>query len=364
MASLVRWVAPVAIAAGCITPVIPFGGGKSPKQAQHDTMTELGPASLVPAKTWTGDVAPAKIRVWADDDYRAQNLKWQQTFEAQLELANLVLGAVFGVKLVPEYRSWEHRAVGTRLSDDLEALAEVDAGRDVLVVVGLTSSLPLVSATFDELGFAEVGGRHLVVRGYADLEERKVYADAFRDLMPEERELALQSRRQHKTAVILLHELAHTMGADHDSEQDTLMSAHYSHRTSAFSPHAREIVMRGLDQRLRREAAGATAATATATSYARAGSAAAASGPAASGAAARPANAGPLVIHITAEGRAEINGTELDPTAADQLLEMVHKRDPSIELLIKRARGSPTDALDWIVGRATALGMRVSVTMY
>src|SRR6187549_2873095 len=52
-----------------------------------------------------------------------------------------------------------------------------------------------------------------IVRGYADLEERKRYADAFPDLRPEERALALEERRRHKTAVVLLHEIGHTFGA-------------------------------------------------------------------------------------------------------------------------------------------------------
>ena len=92
----------------------------------------------------------------------------------------------------------------------------------MFAVIVLTSSLPLVSATFEELGIARVNARHLVVRGYADIEERKLYADAFRDLLPAEREMALEQSRQHKTAVVLLHELGHNLGYEHDRDADLI----------------------------------------------------------------------------------------------------------------------------------------------
>src|SRR5262245_39499104 len=249
MMSVVRCCVVVGLSAGCISPVMHFGGGKSAREAQRETMSDFTPVQLDLQSKWAGEIATRKIRVWADDQYRAQNVRWQQSLEGSLELTNLVLSSLFGLRLVPEYHAWERHAAGSTLAEDLEALAERDPGRDVLVVVGLTSSLPLVSATFDELGLASVGGRHLLVRGYADLEERKLYTDAFRDLLPEERELSLASRRHHKTAVVLLHELGHTFGAGHDVDQDTIMNASYSHRAGAFSATAREMMLQAIDHR-------------------------------------------------------------------------------------------------------------------
>src|SRR6187402_3305633 len=240
----------VGLAAGCVSPVMHFGSGKSAKEAQRETMSDFTPVQLETQSKWGGQITTRKIRVWADDRYRAQNVRWQQSFEAPLELTNLVLTSLFGLRLVPEYRVWERHVAGSTIAEDLEALAERDPGSDVLIVVGLLSSLPLVSATFDDLGYASVGGRHLIVRGYADLEERKLYADAFRDLLPEERELSLEARRHHKTAVVLLHEIGHIFGSDHDVDQDTIMNASYSHRASAFSAKAREVMLRTIDQRV------------------------------------------------------------------------------------------------------------------
>jgi hypothetical protein len=232
-----------------------FGAGKSAQQAQHDTLEEFMPAVLSTEGTWHGAVKTAKIRVYADDEYRSQNLHWQQTFGEELEYANAVLGPQFGVRLVPEYREWNHHAPAHGLPEDLEELRALDAGDDVLSVIGLTSSLSLVSATFDLLGLASLPGRHVMLRGYADLEERKSFARAFPDLTSDERDNALEARHRHKTAAVLLHELAHNLGAPHEVIADTLMNAMYSEHAAAFSSEAHAIIQSNLDQRLGREGA-------------------------------------------------------------------------------------------------------------
>jgi len=236
-----------------MSPVVSFGEGKTAKEAQRDTMSELGPARLVTGEKWSGDVETRKIRVWADEQYRAQNRQWQRTFEQPLELTNLVITPLFGLRLTAEYVVWDRHVPDATLADALAALQERDPGVDVFVVIGLTSSLPLVSATFDQLGYATIGGRHLVMRGYADLEERKAYADAFPDLRPEERELALEHLRHHKTAVVLLHELGHILGMDHETESSTIMNAMYSNHATSFSSHARKVMLATVDQRLHRK---------------------------------------------------------------------------------------------------------------
>jgi hypothetical protein len=230
-----------------------FGAGKSAHEAQHDTLAEFMPAVLSTEGAWRGPVKDATILVYADDEYRAQNLKWQQTFGEQLEYANAVLGPQFGVHLVADYREWNHHAPANGLPEDLEDLRRVDPADHALSVIGLTSSLGLVSATFDLLGYADVGGRYVMLRGYADLEERKAFARAFPDLSSDERDNALEARRRHKTAAVLLHELAHNLGAPHEATSETLMNPAYSEHAAAFSSDAHAIIQRTLDQRLGRE---------------------------------------------------------------------------------------------------------------
>jgi hypothetical protein len=349
MNGVVRGCVVVCLWAGCLSPVMTFGGGKSAKEAQHETMGELAPVQLEIGAKWPGEIATRKIRVWADEQYRAQNVRWQRSFEEPLELANLVLTSVFGLRLVPEYRAWARHSPDSTLAADLEALAERDPGDDVLLVVGLTSALPLVSATFDELGVAGLGGRHLIVRGYADLEERKLYADVFRDLLPEERELALAQRRHHKTAVVLLHEIGHTLGADHDAERDTIMDAFYSHRAGAFSAQAREAMLRTLDRRLgRASSTGEVPETAAATSPPP-----------------RPSGrTGPLVFLVTSSGDVEVGGQVIDENDVDKVLEAARARDRGTEILIRRSRNASSARLAHIVDRATALELKVSIALY
>lgn len=205
---------------GCIvSPVMRFGGGKSAPQAQHETLGKFTPGRLSFEPRWKGPVAEAKIRVYADDEYRAQNRKWQEAFDELLEYVNAVLRANFGVRLTAEYRPWNHHAPGATLEEHLAQLRELDAGGDVLTVVGLTSSLSLASATFEQLGYASISGRHMVVRGYADLAERSAYQRAFSELSADELENAFDVMRRHKTASIFLHELGHNLGAEHDAAE-------------------------------------------------------------------------------------------------------------------------------------------------
>jgi hypothetical protein len=349
MIGVVRGCVVVCLLGGCMSPVMKFGGGKSAREAQEETMSDLAPVQLETGSKWAGEIATRKIRVWADDQYRAQNVRWQRSFEEPLELANLVLISVFGLRLVPEYHAWERHAPGSTMDTDLEALAERDPGGDVLLVVGLTSALPLVSATFDELGVAGVGGRHLIVRGYADLEERKLYADAFRDLLPEERELSLAQRRHHKTAVVLLHEIGHTFDTDHDADRDTIMNASYSHRAGSFSAQAREAMLRTIDRRLGR---------ASSTGEAPETTAATSPSPQPSG------RTGPLVFLVTSSGDVEVGGKVIDEYDIDNVLEAARAGDRGTEILIRRSRKASSARLEHIVDRATALGLKVSLSLY
>ena len=334
----------VCFASGClITPVMHFGEGKSARQSQQDIVAEhVAPASFERSHEWDGKVSTVRIRVWADDAYRAQNVHWQQTFEAELEHANDVLGGMFGVRLVAELRSWSHAAAGATLEDSLQALAELDPGDDVLTVVGLTSSLGLVAATFEKLGVAEVGGRHMVLRGYADLEERKTFDRVFTDLRSEERELLYQARRRHKTTGVLLHELGHNLGADHVPDEDTLMHEAYSEHAAKFDPHSRGLMLASFDRRLRR---GQSAATEPAP---------ATQSPSAARAPMR------LVIDLDAGGKVSVSGKSLDDAQLDALFSGT---DRPTDVVIRYSKGTPAEARNAILGRAQAAGCRVSFAL-
>ena len=253
MRMVLVWVLGLAWGAGCLlSPPIPIGGGgMSAGQRQARTLSKMLPAQLAAASRWKGEVRVAKLRVWADTEYRAQNVRWQHTFEDELDYANQVMTPMLGVRLEAEYQSWDHHAPSGTLSDHLAALDAHDPGDEVVWVVGLTSSLSLVSATFEQLGIAQVGGRHLVLRGYADLEERAAFERAFPDTNRQERELVHEARRRHKTTTVLLHELAHSLGALHETEPDWIMSQAYSHLAASIGDANRELMLITLDDRLK-----------------------------------------------------------------------------------------------------------------
>ena len=314
-----KWVVGLVLA-GCISPVMHFGAGKSPHEAQHDTLEELTPAVLSTEGAFRGTPRDVKIRVYADDEYRAQNLHWQQTFGEELRYANAVLGPQFGVHLVPEYREWNHHAPANGLPADLEELRALDAGTDVLSVVGLTSSLSLVSATFDLLGYASVPGHHVMLRGYADLEERKNFARAFPDLTSDERDNALEARRRHKTAAVLLHELAHNLGVNHETATDSLMSPMYSEHASAFSSEAHQIIQRSLG-----------------------------------GGTPEPAHVPheTLSVHVMADSVTVDDESKTD----DEQTAAFRSAGPTTELVIHKDKGVPSTKLVEVIDRAKAAGL-------
>jgi predicted Zn-dependent protease len=345
------------LASACfITPVMTFGEGKSASQSQHEVVAEhVAPTSFERAHDWDGRISRVRIRVWADDAFRAQNLHWQQTFGDQIEHANEVLGGLFGVQLVAEFRSWSRAAPDATLDDSLEALARLDPGDDVLTVVGLTSSLAIVAARFEKLGVAEIGGHHMVVRGYADLEERKTFERLFTELRQEERDLLYQARRKHKTTGLLLHELGHNLGAEHVPDEDTLMHDAYSEHASKFDPHSRAVILAGFDRWLHR---GQLAAADPARVAASPAPAAASPAPAA-----RPFVRAEkqLVIDLDSAGKASANGASLDSAQLDALFA---GPDRPTEVTVRWGKNTPPDARNAVIERAQAAGCRVSLVRY
>lgn len=326
----------LALLTGCMTPVMSFGGGKSRVQAQHDTLTDLLPARLAMERAYSGPTATATIRVYADDQYRAQNLDWRKTFEGILDYANAVLGPQFGVKLVADYHVWKHHAPSASLEDHLRELAALNAGDGALCVIGLTSSLGLVTATFEQLGVAQLGGTHMIVRGYADVEERRAFGAAFPDLSPDERENAHASRRIHQSTTLFLHELAHSLNAGHEATDDTITNAQYSRRAAAFTTQARSTMQATLDYRLGRST----------------------DAPKVIAAAHTPAKShGTLAVRILKNG-VTIDGRTYDDSEANIVLGMQASLDADIEVVIVRDREAPRESVPAFVERAKAAGLK------
>jgi biopolymer transport protein ExbD len=325
----------VVVASGCMSPVMHFGGGKSADEAQHDQAARLMPPLLTAPGEWPGKPTLAKVRVWADDDYRAQNLHWQRTFADELAYANAVLEPMLGLHLDAEYHAWDRHAQDANLEQDLAALAARDPGEGVLAVIGLTSSLSVVTTTVEHLGYASLPGHHVVLRGYHDLEERKAFARGLRELTAEERESVLVARRAHKTAALLLHELGHNLGAAHEDEPGSIMSAMYSDRASTFSELSRAVMLATLDARLGRPHAVATASP--------------------------PAHHLSVVVANTPAG-ITVGGDAVDDAGLDVVFAAAAAADADAELTVRSSPHLPYATVVKIVDRAKAAGLhRVTI---
>jgi hypothetical protein len=328
----------VIFATGCFaqTPVITFGQGKSAKEAQHDQVNRLTPPTLVADEEWTGQIQTARIRVWADDEFRAQNVTWQRTFDEELGNANAVLGPWFGIKLEAEYQTWQHHAPGATLDEMLTELQQQDPGTDVFAVVGLTSSLSLVSATFEQLGVGNLPGRHMIIRGYADI-ERIAFERAFSDIPKEEREALYVGRRRHKTTAVFLHELAHNLGAPHVLDEDTLMNAMYSDHSSGFDPASRDRIMATIDERLHREPHQRSVA--------------------ASAPAAAVVKHPVLTVTVDGMGGISVDGQKLDDAGLHARLWAAADADKDTKVIVTSASGAPPDVVVKVFERAKAVGL-------
>jgi hypothetical protein len=207
------------------------------------------PMLLTARPAWTGDTRAATVRVWADPAYRAQNPQWQESLDDDVAYANRVLIPMLGVGLVAEYRAWEHRAQGGELAAEIAALVQTDPGDDVVWVVGVTAGAAVDSASFEQLGTAHLG--HVVVRGCAEGDQRTALDRAFPEASTDDRRNAAIARRRHQTTAALLHALAHSLGALHESEPDGIMSASYSPAVkAAIGEDNRRRMVNALDERL------------------------------------------------------------------------------------------------------------------
>jgi len=229
------------LAGGCYTNA--FSNQAAGKKLQQRDLERALPSVLEVESPVPGEPRTAHVRVWVDEDFRAQNLRWRTQIEEQIDEANQFLVPAIGIQLdVKAIEPWPVRSSDQRLADVLGALEQVDPGDDVDWVIGYVSSLSLVGATFEQLGVARPLGRHVVVRGYADGAERKNFERAFPDTRQGDRERVHQARRRHKQTAILLHELGHTLGAPHETDASWVMHAVYDTHMATLSAPSRELM--------------------------------------------------------------------------------------------------------------------------
>ena len=235
-----------ALAAGCYTNA--FSNAAKEKALQRKALAKAAPARLEVGTPVPGLARAAYVRVWADEDYRSQNVRWRAQIEELLDEASQFLVPAVGVKLVAkEIVPWNARSSGVTPGEALAALEALDDGDDVDWVIGCVSALSIVEGSLEQLGVARPLGRHVVVRGYADLAEQSEFERLYPDTSAEARGRVQQARRRHKQVVVLLHELWHTLGAPHETDPSWLMSGMYSLEMATVSDPSRAIAQLTLE---------------------------------------------------------------------------------------------------------------------
>jgi hypothetical protein len=176
------------------------------------------------------------LRVHATARYAATNLDWQRRFALTLEDANRVLVSTLGARVeMLEPLSWAPAASEDHLAALLEELHDADPGDDVDWVIGLAAAGSRLELAFHQLGFADVVGKHFVLRGMSNAAEYQSIQTDFAELEEEERTKLYHARLQHKATTVFLHELGHTLGAIHERGVASIMNPQYDTKTVSFS---------------------------------------------------------------------------------------------------------------------------------
>jgi tetratricopeptide (TPR) repeat protein len=232
-----------------LCPVISAGcGGPDPRaKLMAQRIARLTPAPLKPQRAaYQEATRTARLRVYATRQYQAQNLQWREGFDRELDTINQYVAPAFGLRfVVAEYAAWNQEEDG-RLETMLDALERHDPARDVDWVIGLASSLSSTTSRFHELGVARILGRHMILRGFEDLAAEPVLQEI--DEAP--RDWLRDARREHRQAIVFLHEWAHSLGAMHVPDTDAIMASEYTHETRTLGAETEALLEVMLQVRL------------------------------------------------------------------------------------------------------------------
>lgn len=224
-------------------------GGPQIQDRPPVDMARLLPATLEVnhPREAKGEAKPAKVRVYADAAVRATP-HWKEEITDELDYASQILSPLLGARLVVEkIADWDRKGPVT---DALAALTELDKGDSVTWVIGFAAANDTASRAMSELGAAQPVGHHVVVRAWADRQETELLGHGLPDLKEAEKQEVLSAHRRHKQTVVLLHELAVTLGAISEADATWIQNATYAPKQHMFSDKNRELMELALDEKL------------------------------------------------------------------------------------------------------------------
>lgn len=247
------------------------------KVAQQHNAAAAAPAELrlasresasepLPTAPREGSLRVQKVRVRAlvTRSFTAQVVDAPHHLRDLFEDANRITEPELGLHLeLADTRPWP-MVDEDDLVKTFDALRAADAGDGVDWVVGFVGSVPRASRSFHEVGRGALVGKHLLVRAPSSAERHDAIESSF-DQLPEEQRRDLEKRlRRHRATVVFLHELGHTLGAEHDASPQSIMFAEYNPKVSAFGAASVDVMRAGIAKRNEAPAASAVAARAPA----------------------------------------------------------------------------------------------------
>ncbi len=209
------------------------------------------PATLEVTHPRTGDPRPLHVRVYADAGTRALP-RWREDITDELDYAGQLLAPLLGVRLtVDSINAWDH--TGSDPREGVKALAALEHKPDDETAWCIGYIMPAATAqtALDELGSTELLGRHIVVRSWAEGAETAALAASLPALRDAQRTEVITAHKRHKQTVILLHQLAKSLGAIDEADPSWLGHPLYSEKQHTFSERGRDLMQLAIDARLR-----------------------------------------------------------------------------------------------------------------
>jgi predicted Zn-dependent protease len=221
--------------------------GSQIQERKATDVSKLGPATLEAKKPREGEPREAKVRIWVDAGVRALP-NWKEDINDQIDYAGQLLTPLLGVRLkVEAFKDW-NRAGDPR--EALKELAAADDGKETIWVIGFVTPGDAASKAMGELGDAQLLGKHVVVRGWAEKPEADALSAGLPDLKPAERHEVLAAHRRHKQTVVLLHFIARTLGAVAETDPTWIGNPAYSPKQAAFADRTRDLMQIAIDRKL------------------------------------------------------------------------------------------------------------------
>ena len=224
------------------------------QQQRQQNISRLTPKRIDPGTPRHKEALyTGKIRVYADQQYRAQNLRWQERVAAELDAVNQYLIPAYGLRLtIVDMLPWQRQQSGDDLETAMAELEALDGAADVDWVLGLISALSSATSSFHQLGVARPMGQHMLLRGYSDIDERKQIRRILDGVEQSRVDRLLDERRWHQRTALMMHEWAHTLGAMHLTGEGHIMSGNYDPQASTFHPSSDGLIREVLPVRMQK----------------------------------------------------------------------------------------------------------------